>query len=144
MTRGVIILGESLFALTPVLVMNRPIQVGFAILDLSKYLMYDFHYNTWMKKFPNSTLLFTDIDSLAYEVVGHDLYAGIVGIKVEFDFSEYTKDHFLQSCDNMKVVGKFKDECKGQLMLRFVGLRPELYSFDYERESHFYCKMEKR
>ena len=35
-------------------VMNRPTQVRFAILDLSKYLMYDFHYNTWMKKFPNS------------------------------------------------------------------------------------------
>ena len=59
----------------PVLGMNRPIQVGFAILDLSKYLMYNFHYNTWMKKFPESTLLFTDTDSLAYEVVGHDLYA---------------------------------------------------------------------
>ena len=53
----------------PVLVMNRPIQVGFAILDLSKYFMYD-SYNTWMKKFPNSTLLFTDTDSLVYEVVG--------------------------------------------------------------------------
>ena len=61
----------------PVLVMNRPIQDGFAILDLSKYIMYDFHYNTWMKKFPNSTLLFADADSLAYEVVGHDLYAGM-------------------------------------------------------------------
>ena len=59
----------------PLLVMNRPIQVGFAILDLSKYLMYDFHYNTWMKKFPNSTLLFIDTDSLAYEVAGQDLYA---------------------------------------------------------------------
>ena len=40
----------------------------------------------------------------------------------------------------MKVVGKFKDECKGQLMLRFVGLRPKLYSFDYERDAHFDCK----
>ena len=57
-------------------------------------------------------------------------------IKDEFDFSEYPTDHFLQSCDNMRVVGKFKDECKGQLMLRFVGLRPKLYSFDYEREAH--------
>ena len=37
-------------------------------------------------------------DSLAYEVVGHDLYAGLAEIKDEFDFSEY---------DNMKVVGKF-------------------------------------
>ena len=40
----------------------------------------------------------------------------------------------------MKVVEKFKDECKGQLILRFVGLRPKLYSFDYEREAHFDCK----
>ena len=40
----------------------------------------------------------------------------------------------------MKVVGKFKDECKGQLMLRFVGLRPKLYSFDYGREARFDCK----
>ena len=39
----------------------------------------------------------------------------------------------------MKVIGKFKDECKGQLMLRFVGLRPKLYSFDYELEAHFEC-----
>ena len=40
----------------------------------------------------------------------------------------------------MKVVGKFNDECKGLLMLRFMGLCPKLYSFDYEREAHFDCK----
>ena len=57
----------------PTLFLNRPIQVGFSVLDLSKYLMFDFHYNKWMKKFPNSTLLFTDTDSLAYEVVNHDI-----------------------------------------------------------------------
>ena len=124
----------------PVLVINRPIQVGFAILDLSKYLMYDFHYNTWIEKFPNSTLRFADTDSLSSEVVGHDLYAGMAEIKDEFDFLDYPKDHFLQSYGNMKVVGKFKDECKEQLMLRFVGLRPKLYSIDYEREAHFECK----
>ena len=95
-----------------------------------------------MKKFPNPTLLFTDADSPSYEVVEHDLYAGMGEINDEFDFSEYPKDHFLQSCDNMKVVGKFKNECKGQLMLRFVGPRPKLYSFDYEREAHFDCEGE--
>ena len=126
----------------PVLVMNRSIQVGFTILDLSKYLMYDSHYSTRMKKFPDSTLLFTDTDSLAFVVVGYGLYAGMGEIKNELDFSKYPKDHFLQSCDNMKVVGKFKDECKGQLMLRFVGLRPKLYSFDYEREAQFDCEGE--
>ena len=121
----------------PVLVLNRPIQVGFAILELSKYHMYEFHYNTWMKRFPNSTLLFTDTDSLAYEIIGHDLYTGMAEMKDKFDFSEYPKDHPLYSIDNMKKVGKFKDECKGRLMLNFVGLRPKLYSFDYEREAHF-------
>ena len=96
----------------PVLIITRPIQVGFAILDLSKYLIYDLHYNTWMKKFPNSTLLFTNTDSLAYEVVGHDLYTGMAEIT-----GECPQNHFLQSYDNMKIVGKFKDECEGQLML---------------------------
>ena len=102
-----------------------------------------------MKKCPNSTLLFTDTDSLAYdtdslayEVVGHALYAGMGEIKDVFDFSEYPRDHFLQSCDNKKVVGKSKDECEGQLILRFVGLHPKLYSFDYEREAHFHCEGE--
>ena len=121
----------------PLLVLDRPIQVGFAILDLSKYLMYDFHYNKWLKRFPNSTLLFTDTDSLAYEVVGQDIYTEMAEIKNEFDFSEYPKDHPLYSEENMKVVGKFKDECLGQLMLKFVGLRPKLYSYDYNKLVHY-------
>ena len=121
----------------PLLVLNRPIQVGFAILDLSKYLMYDFHYNRWLKKFPNSTLLFTDTDSLAYQVIGKDIYEGMSEMKSEFDFSEYPKDHYLYSEDNMKVVGKFKDECLGQLMLKFIGLRPKLYSYDYNKLAYY-------
>ena len=50
--------------LKPKLELNRPIQVGFAILDLSKVHMYGFHYEVWLPKFPQSTLLFTDTDSL--------------------------------------------------------------------------------
>ena len=52
----------------PKLEFNRPIQVGFAILDISKVHMYHFHYNVWVKKFKRSTLLFTDTDSLCYSV----------------------------------------------------------------------------
>ena len=48
-----------------------------------------------MHKFPNLTLLFTDTDSLAYKVVGYDLYTGLAEIEDEFDFSEYQEDHFL-------------------------------------------------
>ena len=58
-------------------------------------------------------------------------------MKDQFDFSEYPKDHPLYSTDNMKVVGKFKDECMGQLMLNFTGLRPRFYSPDFERLAHF-------
>ena len=71
--------------------LNRPIQFGLAILDAWKNLMYDSHYNIWIHIFPNLTLLFTDTDYLAYEVVGHDLYAGMADIKGEFDFPEYPK-----------------------------------------------------
>ena len=51
-----------------------------------------------MKKFHNSTLLFTDTDSLAYEVVGHDLYAGMAEIKDEFDFSVIRETTFCSHC----------------------------------------------
>ncbi len=99
--------------------------------------MFDFHYNTWMKKFPNSTLPFTDTDSLAYEVIDHDVCSGMYDIKEKFDFSEYPLNHPLHSNCNMKVVGKFKDECNGLLMLSFTGLRPKLYSFIYEKIAYF-------
>ena len=108
--------------------------------------MYDFHFNVWMKKFPNSQLLFTHMDYLAYKVTGHDLYAGMAEIKDEFNFSKYPRNHPLYSTDNMKVVGKFKDEYHGQVMRKFVGLQPKLYSDEYDKEDHhnlYSCTMEK-
>ena len=42
----------------------------------------------------------------------------------------------------MKVFGKFKDECKGELMLRFVRLHSKLYTFDYDREAYYDCEGE--
>ena len=57
----------------PVLILNKPIYVGFTVLDLSKWLMYDFHYN-FVKKIFNAELLFTDTDSLTYEIKSEDVY----------------------------------------------------------------------
>ena len=53
--------------------LNKPIYVGFTVLDLSKWKMYDFHYNFIKKNF-NAELLFTDTDSLAYEIKSENVY----------------------------------------------------------------------
>ena len=50
-----------------VLTLNKPIYVGFAVLELSKWLMYDFHYN-FIKKKNDAELLLSDTDSFTYEL----------------------------------------------------------------------------
>ena len=57
----------------PVLVLNKPIYIGFTVLDVSKWNMYDFHYNFIKKNF-NAELLFTDTDSLVYEIKSENVY----------------------------------------------------------------------
>ena len=49
------------------LTLNKPIYVGFTVLEISKWEMYNFHYNFMIKKF-NTKLLFTDTDNLCYEL----------------------------------------------------------------------------
>jgi len=73
------------------LVYNKPIYLGMCILDLSKTLMYDFHYNYIKRQYDDrSKLLFTDTDSLCYEIKTDDLYKDIAdAIESRFDTSEY-------------------------------------------------------
>jgi len=115
------------------LYLNRPIYVGFSILDLSKVLMYEFHYNYMVSKYgSNCKLLFTDTDSLCYDVKTEDIYRDMEKDVDLFDTSEYDNSHFLYSTDNKKVLGKMKDETHGVPIVEFVGLRPKMYSLKYE------------
>ena len=112
------------------LVFNKPIYVGMTVLDLSKVLMYDFHYNFIKEKYKEKAkLLFTDTDSLCYSIQTKDFYKDIKKHKDLFDTSNYPKDHELYSDKNKKVLGKFKDETDGIPITEFVGLRSKLYAF---------------
>lgn len=114
------------------LILNRPIYVGFSILELSKVLMYDFHYNHIKSRYGRmAELLFTDTDSLCYNIFTEDLYNDMEQDKDKFDFSDYPSDHFLHDTTNKKVLGKMKDETTSVPMTEFVGLRPKMYSLTF-------------
>ena len=127
------------------LVFNKPVYLGMCILDLSKTLMYDFHYNYIKNKFNDkATLLFTDTDSLAYEIETEDFYKDISGdVHGFFDTSNFPKGHSsgIEVGCNKKVVGMFKDEAGGKIISEFVGLRPKLYAYKmHEGKEEKRCK----
>ena len=114
-----------------VLVLNKPIYVGFTVLDLSKWLMYDFHCNFIKKNF-SAELLFTDTDSLTYKIKSENIYKEFYKWKDLFDFSNYAKDSTFYDDTNKKVIGKMKDECGGVNIDQFIGLKSKMYSIKKE------------
>ena len=93
------------------------------ILDLSKTLLYDFHNGYVKKKYGNDAwLLFTDTDSLTYEIKTEDAYQNFWNDKDKFDNSDYPENSPYYDASNKKVIGKFKDEAAGIPIVEFVGL----------------------
>ena len=110
----------------PVLMLNKPIYVGFTVLELTKWLMYDFHYN-FIKKHFDAELLFTDIDSLIYETKLKDVYEEFFKHKHLLDFSNYLEDSKFFDPTNKKFIGKMKGESDGKMIGGFVGLKSKMY-----------------
>ena len=105
------------------------------ILDLSKSLMYDFHYNYIKEKYANKAkLLFTDTDSLTYEIETEDAYQDFRCDKVKFENSDYPENSTFYFKTNKKVIGKMKDEAAEMPIKEFIGLRSKMYSYIKDNE----------
>ena len=123
-------------------VMNKPIFAGMTILDLSKLLMFNFHYGYVKKKWDRVSVLYTDTDSLVLEIETEDFFADIAAdVKEWFDTNDFSPEHpaVLKSGmpivpENKKKIGLMKDECCGAVMTEFVALKPKLYSFLTEED----------
>ena len=83
----------AILEIKPVLALNKPIYVGFTVLELNKWLMYDFHNNFMLKNF-DANSLFTDTDSLTHEIKAKDIYEEFLKHNHLFDFSEYQPNFF--------------------------------------------------
>ena len=100
-------------------VMNKPVYLGKTILDLSKIVMYEFHYD-YMKQKDNDdklTLFYMDMDSLIYNIEMNHFYKDIAdNIKDRFDMSGYNPDRLLPIGLNKKIISLMKDELGGEIM----------------------------
>ena len=124
--------------------MVKPVYLGMTILDLSKTLMYDLHYNYIKPKYGDrAKLLFTDTDSLMNEIETEDFYKDIApDIHKWFDTSNYPKDHpsGIETGVNKMVIGLMKDEVGGEFITEFVGLRAKNCSYVCDGEEYKKCK----
>ena len=73
-------------------------------------------------------MLFTDTESLAYEIKSENVYEEFFRWKDLFDFSNYPKDSKIFNETNKKIIGKMKDKLGEAIEEEFVGLKSKMYS----------------
>ena len=90
--------------------LNNLAYIGACILELSKILMYEFHYDYIKNKYGNdSRLLFKDTGSLMYEINIEDASKNCTNDKKMFDFSNCSTKSKYYDNSNKLVVAKMKD-----------------------------------
>ena len=113
--------------------MNKLIYLGMSILDISKTLMYEFWYDYIKPKYHDrAKLSYMDTDSFVIHIITEDFYKSIAtDVEKWFDTSNYDEDDKkpLPIGKSKKVIGLFKDELGGGIMIEFVGLRAKTYAY---------------
>ena len=109
--------------------LSKPLAVGFAILEISKFLTFSFYYDHLKAKYGNKcSLLFRDTDSFCCELETDDLYAALGRDLHLYDTSNFDPKHPQYSTANKRVLGKFKSETGSTPPEESVGLRAKMYS----------------
>ena len=126
--------------------LDKPIQIGFTILNLSKMVMFDYYYEYLKPKYGEKLkLLATDTDSFIFEVETEDFYKDMYKDRSGYyDISDYPKEMRFGNGElafevkdkdgNKKRLGYFKDEYFGKVIEEFVGLKSKMYSIKAEGE----------
>ena len=112
--------------------MDKPIYLGFSVLELSKFLMYETYYDKLQPYFgeENIQLHYKDTDSFVLSVNTKDIIRDLKNLEDKFDFSNLNKDHELFSNKNKKKIGKFEIETPKKIWIdEFVCLRSKMYAF---------------
>ena len=125
-------------------VMDKPVYLGQAILDISKTLMYEFCNDYLKTKYGDKVkLCYIDTDSFIKHVKTEDFYKDIADdVNERFDTSGYNKEDNrpLPIGINKKVIGMFKDELDGRVMTENANARAKAYAFLWENGGKEYEK----
>ncbi|RZD32614.1 MAG: hypothetical protein CXT79_05995 [Thaumarchaeota archaeon] len=111
---------------------NKPFYIGFSILDISKYIMYDYFYNVLRKYYKNHNdlqLLYSDTDSLVLKIKTDELISDLKNLSSTFDFSNLPEDHELYDTGKKSKLFCFKEEFGLRPILRIVSLASKVYAF---------------
>lgn len=115
--------------------LNKPIAVGFTILDRSKEFMFDKYYNEIRPQL-NCEVIYGDTDSLFLLAKNKNKNRTVIDkIHSLIDFSNYPSDHPEYDVKNKNRLGFFKDELQGEKISEFVSLRSKSYSFIGKNEN---------
>lgn len=114
---------------------DKPIYIGVTVLELSKWLMYDFYYNFLVKEDKNLICCYMDTDSFIISPE-KDIYEIMKINHSKFDTSDFQiSNPFGITPMNKKVLGLMKDENSGKIMLEFAGLKAKAYAYTLENNS---------
>ena len=128
--------------------MNKPVCLGQAILDISKTLMYEFYYDYLKPKYGDKVkLCYIHRDNFIIHIPTEDFYKNIADDVCKwFDTSGYDKklNRPLHIGINKKLIGMFKDELNGMCMINFCATWAKTYAFRHYDDEGKKIKEEKK